>query len=172
MFWLLLGYNVGKACASLRNSTWFTRLFLPVRRWGLGTRLVLQLPTSLWTHLKQAKHVHFPCLAWNLVLLLPFTEFFPLWRIWPCFNCWFCTTAVCVVLARFSAASISGRLLSEGGVYFFGKPTDINNGWIRYVWVIEWRLLDAVSWLCSLSVLLSPVEMGRTTRTALAWWPS
>ena len=25
------------------------------------------------------------------------------------------------------------RLLFEGGVYFFGKPGDINNGWIRYV---------------------------------------
>jgi len=25
------------------------------------------------------------------------------------------------------------RLLFEGGVYFFGKPTDINDGWIRYV---------------------------------------
>ena len=25
------------------------------------------------------------------------------------------------------------RLLFEGGVYFFGKPGDINDGWIRYV---------------------------------------
>ena len=41
MFWTLLGYNVAKAWASPRNSTWFTRLFLLVRGWGLGTRLVL-----------------------------------------------------------------------------------------------------------------------------------
>ena len=37
---LALGYNVAKACASPRNSTWFTRPFLLVRGWwGLGTRL-------------------------------------------------------------------------------------------------------------------------------------
>ena len=28
------------------------------------------------------------------------------------------------------------RLLFEGGVYFFWKPADINNSWIRYVWAI------------------------------------
>ena len=28
MFWTLLGYNVTNLCASPRNSTWFTRLFL------------------------------------------------------------------------------------------------------------------------------------------------
>ena len=27
------------------------------------------------------------------------------------------------------------RLLFKGGVYLFGKPADINNGWIRYVQV-------------------------------------
>ena len=27
------------------------------------------------------------------------------------------------------------RLLFEGGVYFFRKPGDINNGWIGYQWV-------------------------------------
>ena len=27
------------------------------------------------------------------------------------------------------------RLLFEGGVYSFGKPGDINDGWIRYVQV-------------------------------------
>ena len=32
-------YIVAKACASPRNSTWFTRLFLLVKGWGLGTRL-------------------------------------------------------------------------------------------------------------------------------------
>ena len=39
MFWSLLGYIVAKACASPRNSTWFTRPFLLVRGWGLGTTL-------------------------------------------------------------------------------------------------------------------------------------
>ena len=38
-FWTLLGYNVAKACASPRDSTWFTRPFLLVRGWGLGMRL-------------------------------------------------------------------------------------------------------------------------------------
>ena len=28
-----------------------------------------------------------------------------------------------------------GGCYFEGGVYFFGKPTDINNGWIRYMYV-------------------------------------
>ena len=36
---MLLGYTVAKACASSGNSTWFTRLFLLVRGWGLGMRL-------------------------------------------------------------------------------------------------------------------------------------
>ena len=40
IFWMLLGYTVAKAPASPRNSTWFTRPFLLVRGWGLGTRLV------------------------------------------------------------------------------------------------------------------------------------
>ena len=39
MFLLFLGYIVAKACASPRNSTWFTRPFLLVRGWGLRTRL-------------------------------------------------------------------------------------------------------------------------------------
>ena len=38
-FWTLLGYNVTKVPASPRNSTWFTRPFLLMRGWGLGTRL-------------------------------------------------------------------------------------------------------------------------------------
>ena len=29
------------------------------------------------------------------------------------------------------------RLLFKGGAYFFGKPTDINDGWIRYVQAIQ-----------------------------------
>jgi len=36
---MLLGYTITKAPSSPRNSTWFTRLFLLVRGWGLGTRL-------------------------------------------------------------------------------------------------------------------------------------
>ena len=68
----------------------------------------------------------------------------------------------------------SGRLLFESSIYFFGKPADINDCLIRYIWVRQWRLLNAVSSKHSLSVLLSAVEMTRTTRTALvlAWWPS
>ena len=59
----------------------------------------------------------------------------------------------------------------EGGVYFFGKPGDTNDGWIRYVRVRWWRLLDASS-TCSLLVLLSAVGTIRTTQTVLAlvWW--
>ena len=53
------------------------------------------------------------------------------------------------------------RLLFEGGIYFFGKPADINNGWIRYVQV---RLVDAVS--SSLLVLL--LAMG-TTHTVVCF---
>ena len=36
---LLPGYIVAKACASPSNSTWFTRPFLLLRGWGLGTGL-------------------------------------------------------------------------------------------------------------------------------------
>ena len=39
IFRTLLGYTVTKAPANPRNSTWFTRPFLLVRGWGLGTRL-------------------------------------------------------------------------------------------------------------------------------------
>ena len=47
MFCSLLGYIVAKVCASPRNSTWFTRPFLLVRGWGLGTRLGWVVPHSL-----------------------------------------------------------------------------------------------------------------------------
>ena len=57
------------------------------------------------------------------------------------------------------------RLLFEVGVYFFGKPWDVNDSWIGYVRVRRWRLLDAVSSTRSLSLLLSAVEMTRTTQT-------
>ena len=65
-------------------------------------------------------------------------------------------------------------LLFEGGIYFFGKLTDIKGGWIRYIRVIQWWLLGTVSSLHSLSVLLSALETSRTTPIALvlAWWPS
>ena len=59
-------------------------------------------------------------------------------------------------------------LLFEGGVYLFGKPGDINNGWIRYERVRQWWLLDAVSSMHSLSVLLSAVGTTCTTQTVLA----
>ena len=62
-------------------------------------------------------------------------------------------------------------LLFEGGVYFFRKSADINNGWTRYV--IYWGLLDTVSSTRSLSVPLSAMETSCTTQTnlALAQWP-
>lgn len=60
------------------------------------------------------------------------------------------------------------QLLFKGSIYFFGKTTDINNGWIRHVQVRRWWLLDAGSSLCSHSVLLSAMETSCTTQTALA----
>ena len=51
MFWLLLGYTVSKLCASPRNSTFFTRLFLLVRGWSLETRLItFSLCETCWTY--------------------------------------------------------------------------------------------------------------------------
>ena len=66
------------------------------------------------------------------------------------------------------------RCLFCGSVYFFRKPGDINDGWIRYVQMGRWRLLDVVSNTRSFSVLLSAVGTTRTAQTvlALAWWPS
>ena len=55
------------------------------------------------------------------------------------------------------------RLLFEGGVYFFGKPGYINEGWIRYNHVGVSEMVMVVSSTCSLSVLLSAVGMTRTT---------
>ena len=60
------------------------------------------------------------------------------------------------------------RLLFEGGIHFFENPTDINDGWIRYIQVRRWWLLDAVSSTCNLSVLLSAVGTTRTTQIALS----
>ena len=47
MFWSLLGYIVTKTCASPTNSTWFTRPFLLVRRWGSGDETSPH-PTFSW----------------------------------------------------------------------------------------------------------------------------
>ena len=57
---------------------------------------------------------------------------------------------------------------TQGSVCFFGKPGDINDSWIRYVQVKQWRLLDAVSSTRSFSVLLLAMGMTCTTQTALA----
>ena len=56
-------------------------------------------------------------------------------------------------------------LLFESGAYFFGKPWDVNVGWIGYEQVRRWRLLDAVSSAYSRSLLLSAVGMTRTPQT-------
>ena len=61
---LLLGYIVAKACTSPRNSTWFTRPFLLVRGWGLGTRLPL--------HSQQDTHWGILLLIWSAKQLASF----------------------------------------------------------------------------------------------------
>ena len=60
---------------------------------------------------------------------------------------------------------LRGRLLFQGGVYFFGKPAD-TDGWIGNVRVIGDDSNTVSSKHC-LSVLLSTMEMGCTTPTAL-----
>ena len=50
------------------------------------------------------------------------------------------------------------RVLFEGGVFYFRKPIDINDSWIR---------LDGVISMCSPSVLLPAMEKSHTTQTAL-----
>ena len=79
----------------------------------------------------------------------------------------------CLFHCSFCAATIRGRLLFKGSIYFFGKSGDVD-GWIRCIQVRRWWLLDAVSSMRSLSVLLSAVGTTHTTQTvlALAWWPS
>ena len=52
---------------------------------------------------------------------------------------------------------ISVQLLSKGGIYFSGKPTDINDSWIRYVRAIQ-------RWLhirCYMQPLSSTVSNGK-----------
>ena len=55
-------------------------------------------------------------------------------------------------------------LLFEGGV---GKLADSNDGWNRYMWVIQLGLIDTGSSTHSLSVLLSAMEMSPRTQTGL-----
>ena len=58
---MLLGYNVAKVSASPRNSTWFTRPFLLVRGWGLGTRLFIPFKLK---HLVAKQH---PIILHNII---------------------------------------------------------------------------------------------------------
>ena len=76
--------------------------------------------------------------------------------------------------ADFCVATTQGQLQFEGGVYFLGNPANINNGWIRCIWVIQWQLLGSISCKCSLAVLLSAMETSHTTQTTLmlAWLQS
>ena len=59
-------------------------------------------------------------------------------------------------------------LLFECSVYFFGKHTSINDGWIRYIQANSVNCQMLVSGMCSLSVMLSAVDTSHTTQTALA----
>ena len=65
-------------------------------------------------------------------------------------------------------------LLLEVGIYFLGKPADLNDGWMRYIRAIQLGLVDTGSRTRSLSVQLLAVETSRRTQTALAlaWWQS
>ena len=67
------------------------------------------------------------------------------------------------------AVTIWGQCL-----YFFGKPKDIKDSWIRYIQALQQWLLEAISSTQSLSVLLSVMEKSCATQTILllACWPS
>ena len=41
------------------------------------------------------------------------------------------------VMATIFLLHLFVRLLFEGSVYFFGKPADINNSWIKYIRAIQ-----------------------------------
>ena len=58
---------------------------------------------------------------------------------------------------------VRGYYIHEGGVFFFGKPADINGGRTKYVQAIKGQMLDTVSSTRSLPVLLSAMETSRTT---------
>ena len=64
------------------------------------------------------------------------------------------------------------RLLFKGGVYFFGKPGDINDGWIQYEWVRRWRLLDTVSSMRASQSCCQLWEQLVQHKQSLAWWLS
>ena len=66
IFWL----HCHKTLASPRNSTWFTRPFLLVRGWGLGTRLG-DMHTSKWNFC-QSK-------VWSQSQLLQQVTYYPCW---------------------------------------------------------------------------------------------
>ena len=74
----------------------------------------------------------------------------------------------------FCAATIQRRLLFKGGVYFFGKPGDTNDGLDKVRTSETVIVARPVSSTCRLSLLLSAMGTTRTTQTvlALAWWPS
>ena len=83
-------------------------------------------------------------------------------------------TTCILFTASFCVATIPGQRLQC--LYFFWKPADINDSWIRYVQAIQWQLLDAIGSTRSLSVLLSAVETSGTvtiqTVLGLSCWPS
>lgn len=58
--------------------------------------------------------------------------------------------------------------LFKGSICFFEKPADTNNGWTRYVRVMQWQLLNTISSTRSFSVMLSAVERDFTIRTGSA----
>ena len=67
-----------------------------------------------------------------------------------CFNCIECLLYLLHFFDElprllFCSLLVFVQLLFEGGIYFFRKPADINDGWIRYIPVRQWRLLDAIS---------------------------
>ena len=66
------------------------------------------------------------------------------------------------------------RLLFEDGVYFVVKLADSNSDWNKYMRAIQLGMIDTGSSTCSLSVLLSAVEMSLRTWTGLeiAQWAS
>ena len=43
-------------------------------------------------------------------------------------------------MATICFAGRSVQLPFEGSVYFFGKPADVNDGWIRYVRAVQWHI--------------------------------
>ena len=71
------------------------------------------------------------------------------------------------ILFSFFCCSFLCGYYSRVAFISFERPADTNDGRIKYVRVIQWRLLDAVSSMHSLTVLLSAMEKSHTTQTAL-----